>query len=256
MRHDEVATDMAAADTSQPGILVAIATYNEIENVPRLVEDLHRVLPASDVLIIDDNSPDGTGRWCDAQTAIDPRVRCLHRPEKDGLGRAVIAGLRYALDHGYEMVINMDADFSHAPHAVAHLVSKMQSADGLDVVVGSRYIRGGAIRGWPWGRHVMSRLVNLAARVALGIGVKDCSGSFRCYRVSCLRQLDFESFRSRGYAFFEEILWRLRKNGGRFAEVPITFEERRRGRSKIDLKEALGAIATLFRLFVERLTGR
>ncbi len=244
------------AEASHARVLVAIATYNEIENVPRLVADLRRTQPEADVLIVDDNSPDGTGRWCDVQTGIDPRVRCLHRPRKDGLGRAVIAGLQYALEHGYEMVVNMDADFSHSPHAVHQMIAKMQSADRLDVVIGSRYIRGGAIRGWPWGRHVMSRAVNLLARVALGIGVKDCSGSFRCYRVACLRQLDFAKFRSRGYAFFEEILWRLRKHGARFAEIPITFEERRLGRSKIDVNEALGAMATLFRLTLERLTRR
>lgn len=231
--------------------LVTLATYNEIENLPRLVDEILAVAPDVDVLVIDDNSPDGTGTWCDTKAAFEPRVSCLHRSGKLGLGTATIAGMRYAIEHGYRYVLNMDADFSHHPRHLRALLSGMDLPDGTaaaDVMIGSRYVPGGKIEGWPLMRHAMSRAVNAYARLLLGLPAKDCSGAFRCYRASLLAQIDFDAIRSRGYSFQEEILWHLKRLGAKFAETPITFADRRHGTSKIDSREALVALGVIFSL--------
>ncbi len=231
--------------------LITLATYNEIENLPRLVGDIEEQAPGVDILVIDDNSPDGTGRWCDEQSQSNEHLHCLHRPGKLGLGSATIAGMRYAIEHGYEHVLNMDADYSHHPRYLNEILARAEADDHPDVVIGSRYIRGGQIEGWPLTRHLMSRSVNIASRRLLGLPTKDCSGAFRCYRVDRLAELDFNEFRSHGYVFQEEILWRLRRNGCRFAEVPITFTDRQHGASKVDGSEIGLAIRTLLALAVD-----
>jgi dolichol-phosphate mannosyltransferase len=231
--------------------LVTLATYNEIENLPRLVDEIFAALPGADILVIDDNSPDGTGAWCDLRAAADPRVHCLHRAGKLGLGTAIIAGMEYAIEGGYRYVLNMDADFSHHPRHLPALVAGMQQAVGspaADVMIGSRYVTGGVIEGWSLGRHIMSRGVNAYARLMLGLQAKDCSGSFRCYRASLLALVDFDAVRSRGYSFQEEILWHLKRLGARFGETPITFADRERGASKISSHEAFSALGIIFKL--------
>jgi dolichol-phosphate mannosyltransferase len=232
--------------------LITVATYNEIENLPRLVDELLTAAPQADVLVIDDNSPDGTGRWCDERAQSEPRLKCLHRPGKLGLGTATIAGMQYAIEHGYKYVLNMDADFSHHPRYLPALLEGMEPAGGppVDVMIGSRYVVGGAIEGWPPLRHLMSRAVNAYARLLLGLKPRDCSGAFRCYRTALLQQLDFSSVRSRGYSFQEEILWHLARRGARMAETPITFADRERGASKINYREALAAFGIILRLAV------
>jgi len=224
--------------------LVTVATYNEIENLPRLIEEIFQNVPEVDVLVIDDNSPDGTGRWCDQKASEDPRVHCLHREGKQGLGTAMIAGLRYGVQHGYKHVLNMDADFSHHPRYLPDLLDGMDPEGGpsVDVMIGSRYTAGGGIEGWGLRRHLMSRAVNFYSRWLLGLGPKDCSGSFRCYRTALLARLDFDAFRSSGYSIFEEILWRLKRLGARFGETPIVFVDRTMGSSKINFKEAATAL--------------
>ncbi|MGD0898235.1 MAG: polyprenol monophosphomannose synthase [Thermoguttaceae bacterium] len=230
--------------------LVTVATYNEIENLPRLVGEIFRFAPEVDLLVIDDGSPDGTGQWCDRTSAEDPRVRCLHRSGKQGLGTAILAGMKYAIEHGYRYVLNMDADFSHAPRYLPDLLAGMDPAAGMDppggppvdVMIGSRYIPGGGIEGWPWRRHLMSRAVNGYARWLLGLRARDTSGGYRCYRTATLARLDFGAIRSRGYSFQEEILWRLQCIGARIGETPIVFVDREHGSSKIDLREAISAI--------------
>jgi dolichol-phosphate mannosyltransferase len=231
--------------------LVTLATYNEIENLPLLVDEIFAALPGVDILVIDDNSPDGTGRWCDERAAADPRVRCLHRAGKLGLGTATIAGMRYAIEHGYRYVLNMDADFSHSPRYLRALAGGMEHADGApaaDVMIGSRYVAGGKIEGWPLRRHLMSRSINACARWLLDLEPRDCSGAFRCYRTSLLAEIDFDEVLSRGYSFQEEILWRLKRLGARMAETPITFADRQRGSSKINMHEAFAALGILLRL--------
>ena len=230
--------------------LVTVATYNEIDNLPLLVEAIFAVAPEVDLLVIDDNSPDGTGRWCDEQAAQDPRVHCLHRAGKLGLGTATIAGMKYAIEHDYRYMLNMDADFSHHPRYVPNLIAGMDPPNGksVDVMIGSRYVPGGGTEGWPFKRRMMSKLVNFYARWSLGLKSRDCSGAFRCFRVDVLRKLDFDKIRSRGYSFQEEILWHLKRLGAKFGESPIVFADRERGQSKINSKEAYAALWIIFRL--------
>lgn len=239
---------------TQPATLVTVATYNEIENLPRLVAAILTAAPEVDVLVVDDNSPDGTGRWCDDEASREPRLHVVHRSGKLGLGTAIVAAMRYAIEHGYEFVLNMDADFSHDPRQLPALIAGMQPQDGpvVDVMIGSRYVRGGAVAGWPLHRQAMSKLVNAYARWLLGLEVKDCSGAFRCYRTSLLAQLDFDAIRSRGYSFQEEILWRLKRLGARMAETPITFVDRVHGKSKISTREAFSALRVILSLAAEK----
>jgi dolichol-phosphate mannosyltransferase len=229
--------------------LVAVATYNEIENLPDLVAEILRVLPEADVLVVDDNSPDGTGKWCAERAATEPRLRCLHRPGKLGLGSATLAAARYAIEHDYQVFVTLDADWSHDP---VHLPQLVAALDHADVAIGSRYCQGGAIEGWPWPRRAMSRGVNRLTRFMLRLPVRDASGAFRAYRVAKLREIRLDDVRANGYAFFEEMLWVLHHGGATFVEVPITFERRRAGKSKINLREALAKLATLIRLAVSR----
>jgi dolichol-phosphate mannosyltransferase len=239
--------------------LVTLATYNEIENLPRLVDEIFAVAPEVDMLVVDDHSPDGTGAWCDEKAAADARMHCLHRSGKLGLGTAIIAGMKYAIEHGYRYVLNMDADFSHHPRHLPAIMAGMERPDGTsaaDVMIGSRYIAGGAIEGWPLGRHVMSRGVNAYTRLLLGLRANDCSGAFRCYRTSLLAKVDFDAIRSRGYSFQEEILWHLKRLGAEFGETPITFVDRQRGQSKIDSREAWSALRIILALGARNWLGR
>ncbi len=233
--------------TTPPQTLVVIATYNELENLPSLVEAIQQHAPHVDLLVVDDNSPDGTGRWCDEHAAGDSRLTCLHRSGKLGLGSASYDAFRYAIAHGYEVVATLDADWSHPPDRLPALLAGL--AEG-DVVIGSRYCPGGAIEGWPVTRRVTSWLLNAVARRALRLPVQDCSGAFRAYRMTKMHEVDFDSVLTQGYAYLEELLWLLKRRGATFAEVPITFRDRQKGASKINWREAVAAlrvIATLGR---------
>jgi dolichol-phosphate mannosyltransferase len=230
-------------------LLVMLCTYNERENLAALIPEIWKFAPAAEILVIDDNSPDGTGRLADEWAARDQRVRVLHRPAKLGLGTAAVAGLRYAVEGGYAFVVNLDADFSHPPRYIPALVALMSEAD---VAIGSRYVTGGGVVGWGPRRHLMSRAINWYARVLLRLTTRDNSGSFRCFRVARLRELDFNRFVARGYAIQEEILYRLRCIGCQFAETPILFEERRHGSSKIRLSEGIAAGWIILRLAIGR----
>jgi dolichol-phosphate mannosyltransferase len=238
--------------------LVTVATYNEIENLPKLVDEIFAFVPEVDILVIDDNSPDGTGRWCDEKGAREPRLACLHREGKLGLGTATVAGMKWALEHGYKQVLNMDADFSHHPRYLPQIIAGMDPQDGppVDVMIGSRYVPGGGVEGWPLKRRLMSAGVNFYARTLLGLKCRDCSGAFRCYRTELLGKIDFEAVRSRGYSFQEEILWRLRRAGARFGETPIIFADREFGTSKINSKEAVAALWIIFALGIGNLFRR
>jgi dolichol-phosphate mannosyltransferase len=235
--------------------LVTLATYNELENLPRLVAEIFRYAPDVDLLIVDDNSPDGTGPWCDELAAKDSRVRCLHRTGKLGLGTATVAAMRYAIERGYQYMLNLDADLSHPPRFIPNLREGAERL-GVDVMIGSRYAPGGAIEGWPRYRLLMSKTMNFSARHLLGLTPRDCSGSFRCYRVASLARLDFDVIVSHGYAFLEEVLWRMKGLGCRFAETPITFVERQAGHSKINRAEARNAVSVLLRLGWRNLLGK
>ena len=219
-------------------LLVTLCTYNERENLVALLPEIWNFAPEADVVVVDDNSPDGTGPLLDEWKTREPRLHVLHRPAKLGLGTATMAGLKFAVEQNYDFVCNLDADFSHNPRYLPDLLAAMETAD---VAIGSRYVSGGGIVGWSLKRHFMSRGINWYARLVLGLRTRDNSGAFRCYRVEKLKQLDFNRFLSRGYAIQEELLFRCRKIGCRFAEIPIIFEERRYGESKIRLSEGLSA---------------
>ncbi|MCE9608100.1 MAG: polyprenol monophosphomannose synthase [Planctomycetia bacterium] len=237
--------------------LIITATYNEIENLPTLVEEIFRYAPEAHLLVIDDNSPDGTGRWVDELAARDPRVHALHRSGKLGLGTAVIAGMKYAIEQGYRYVLNMDADFSHHPRYLPELIRAMEppGAPQVDTAIGSRYIPGGGVENWPLKRRLMSHGVNLYARWLLWLKPRDTSGGYRCYRVSKLALIDFDRFYSTGYSFQEEMLWRLKQLGCRFVETPIMFVDRVRGQSKIHMGEAYRAVWIIARLSVKNWLG-
>ncbi|MCL4202611.1 MAG: polyprenol monophosphomannose synthase [Pirellulaceae bacterium] len=243
---------------TEPRTLVVIATYNEIDNLPRLTDEVLQHAPQSHVLVIDDGSPDGTGQWCDERAAQDDRFHVIHRASKLGLGTATVAGLRYAIEHGFDYALVMDADFSHPPRYIPSLLAGMARdarGDGADVMVGSRYVPGGRIEGWPWYRHWMSRGVNRYARWMLGLRTRDCSGAFRCYRTEQLRQIDLSQLRSRGYSYVEELLWMLKRSGARIGETPIVFVDRQLGRTKINGREAVAALWILFRLGIRNYLG-
>ena len=217
-----------------PDLLVTLCTYNERDNLPDLVEEILSVVPQAHILVVDDSSPDGTGDLANQLASTDPRVAVLHRPGKQGLGAATIDAFRYGIEQGYEWLLNLDADFSHSPVAIPTLLRACSEAD---VIIGSRYIAGGAISGWPVRRHVLSRGVNFLARTLLSLPTRDSSGAFRCYRLSLLEQVNFSHLVAKGYAFQEEILYRCQQAGGRLKEVPIHFVERRAGLSKVNFLE-------------------
>ena len=250
----------AATDNSSKAgrLLVMSATYNEIENVPKLVDEVLAAAPDADLLIIDDNSPDGTGTWCDKRAQGEPRLSCMHRSGKLGLGTAIVQGMQYAIEKGYSYAINIDADFSHDPKQIPDLLAAMNPPGGepRDVVIGSRYIPGGTSTGWPLKRRIMSRCVNLYSRWMLWLPANDVSGGFRCYRVSMLEKLDFSQMRSSGYSFQEEILWMLRCCRARFGEIPINFAERECGVSKINMREAFTAMRIILQLGLQSLVGK
>ncbi|MBW3539848.1 MAG: polyprenol monophosphomannose synthase [Planctomycetes bacterium] len=236
------------ATTMQGRVLITLCTYNERENLESLVAEILAHAPDADVLVIDDNSPDGTGELADRLAAGDSRVAVLHRPGKQGLGTATLAGFRRAIEGGYDFVLNLDADFSHPPRYLPALRAAMDEAD---VAIGSRYVPGGGVEGWGVGRHFMSRAINWYARLLLGLRTRDNSGSFRCYRVAKLAELDLDRVVSRGYAFQEEMLYRCRRAECRFVEVPIVFENRRAGETKINWRETAAALWVILRLGVE-----
>ena len=228
-------------------VLVALATFNERENLPSLVDAIFKVSPDVHVVVVDDDSPDGTGQWCDERSASEPRLTCHHRPGKLGLGSATLIAMREAIALGFHIVITMDADWSHDPKDIPCLVGQLED---VDVAIGSRYCPGGSITGWPRHRRIISRLVNMASRRLLRLKVYDSSGAFRAYRVGALEQISFDDIRATGYAYLEEILWQLQRSGARFTEVPITYEDRHRGQSKADWREAISKIATIGRLAI------
>ena len=233
-------------------LLVSVATYNERDNIARLIEEIHRHAPQADILVVDDNSPDGTGRVVDELAAKDQRVKGLHRPGKLGLGTAIVAAMRYAMGNEYDLLLNMDADFSHPPRYIPALLAGMSRND---VMIGSRYVAGGGTENWPVVRETISRGVNGLVRFFFRMGVRDASGAYRCYRVSKLRDVRFDRLVSRGYSFQQEMLYRCQLAGCRLGESPIIFENRRAGKSKVNSKEAARSIATIVYLGVRAILG-
>ena len=222
---------------------VVLPTYNERENLPSIVPAILAAAPQVDVLVVDDNSPDGTGALADALAAKDPRVRVLHRARKEGLGRAYLAGFAEALSRGYGRILEMDADFSHDPARLPELL-----ASGKDLALGSRYVEGGGTVNWGLGRRVLSKGGSLYARLILGIPVRDLTGGFKCFRRQVLESIDLPSVRSTGYAFQIELTYRALKRGFSVGEVPIVFADRRVGKSKMNRRIVAEALWMVWKI--------
>ncbi len=211
-------------------VAVIIPTFNEAENLEEIVGRVRAAVPAADILVADDNSPDGTGEIADKLAAGDEHVHVLHRPAKQGLGAAYLAGFGWALDRGYGAVVEMDADGSHDPAELPALLAALADAD---LVVGSRWVRGGTVRNWPRSRELLSRGGNAYARVMLGLSVHDATGGYRAYRAATLNDIGLHSVRSQGYCFQIDLTLRAVRAGKKVVEVPITFTERAHGNSKM-----------------------
>jgi dolichol-phosphate mannosyltransferase len=237
-----------------PRAYVCLPTYNERENLEPMVHALlERLGPDDRVLVIDDSSPDGTGELADRLADEHDRVEALHRPQKEGLGPAYLAGFHRALAAGAELIFEMDSDFSHDPDDVPRLIA---AADDADLVLGSRYVRGGRIENWNLARRFVSRAGSLYAQTLLWAPVKDLTGGFKCYRREVLERIDPDSVSSRGYAFQIETTYRALRAGFRVVELPITFTDRRAGSSKMSGLIVLEAIWRVPRLSLSTVLGR
>jgi dolichol-phosphate mannosyltransferase len=224
-------------------VAVIIPTYNERDNIESIVTRVRASVPAADLLIVDDNSPDGTGEIADKLAASDTRVHVMHRPGKSGLGTAYLAGFGWAMDNGYDVMVEMDADGSHDPSDLPKMLTALESAD---LVIGSRYIPGGTVVNWPKSREVLSRGANVYVRMMLGISVHDATGGYRAYRAETLRGIGLDSVDSQGYCFQIDLTVRTINSGRKVDEVPITFTERSNGASKMSraiIAEALWRVA-------------
>jgi dolichol-phosphate mannosyltransferase len=223
--------------------LVVIPTYNESENIERILHRIHECLPEAGILVVDDGSPDGTGDLVKAVAAELPDVHLLARSEKSGLGSAYRAGFAWGLEQGYDACIEMDADFSHDPAALPAVVAPL--SEGYGVSIGSRYVEGGTIPNWAWHRHLLSRGGNAYASAVLGLAVADATAGFRAYSAETLRGLDLDRIRAEGYGFQIEMTYRAKQHGARIVEVPISFVDREAGESKMSsfiVVEALGLV--------------
>lgn len=222
--------------------LVIIPTYNELENLPLIVGRVHKSTPDVHILVVDDGSPDGTGKLADqlAQDDSRQRIHVMHRTSKDGLGAAYLAAFAWGMERGYNVLVEMDADGSHAPEQLYRLLNAIDN--GADVAIGSRYVEGGTVRNWPWRRLVLSRSANTYARLLLGVDIHDITAGYRAYRREVLEKLNLADVDSKGYCFQVDLTWRSISNGFSVVEVPITFTERELGVSKMsgsNIREAM-----------------
>jgi len=232
--------------------LVVIPTYNERENLEPLLQQIFAQKLPIEVLIIDDNSPDGTGAIADGLAASEPRVHVMHRAGKMGLGSAYVAGFRYALDRDYDAVFEMDADFSHSPDSLGEFLRELESAD---VVLGSRYLHGVTVVNWPISRLILSYGANVYSRVITGVPVKDLTGGFKCFRRRVLEAIDWRRVKSDGYGFQIEINFKAYRKGFRLKEIPILFVDRRVGVSKMNRRIVWEAAWMVWRLRILDLFG-
>ena len=239
--------DAEFSRTTRARVLVLLCTYNEVHNLPIAIEQLQHFIPQADFLVVDDSSPDGTGEWVKQHAAFENKVFLISRPGKLGLGTALRDGIAWCLRKDYEFLLNLDADLSHRPEDAPAVLSACQPHH-VGVSVGTRYVAPGGFANLAWHRKLMSRFLNMYATRLLRLPITDCSGSFRCYRVSTLQGLDMSRLSCRGYGFLEEILVALHRSGAQLVEVPIVFEARVHGYSKLSLRDAWGAIQIIHRL--------
>ena len=225
--------------------ILVLPTFNEKENLPNLVREIFDLKLDLDILVIDDNSPDGTGQLVDALIPDFPRLKVIHREGKLGLGSAYKRGFKYAMEHDYANILTMDADFSHRPK---YLPAMIEAGQSHDLIIGSRYVPGGGAQNWTIARHIISRSANLYAKLLLGIKANDCTAGFRCYKRRVLEEIHPETILSSGYSFLVEMLYRCESKGFSIYEVPIIFIDRFAGKSKISKNEISKAIKTVLRL--------
>jgi dolichol-phosphate mannosyltransferase len=228
--------------------LVIVPTYNERDNLPAIAQALMALPKDIELLVVDDNSPDGTGKLAEELAAAQPRIHVLHRQTKDGLGRAYIAGFKWALERGYEFICEMDGDFSHNP---ADIPRFLEAAQNADLVLGSRYCNGIRVINWPLRRLVLSMGAGLYVRLITGMPISDPTGGFKCFRRAALQALDLEAVRSNGYSFQIELTHKLWRRGFRVAEVPIIFTDRFVGASKMSRKIVWEALFMVWRLWAQ-----
>jgi dolichol-phosphate mannosyltransferase len=229
--------------------VIIVPTYNEAENLEPLCAAIFAQTDRCDILVVDDGSPDGTGAIADRLAQSDPRITVLHRPGKGGLGKAYLAGFDLALSRGYRFLLEMDADFSHDP---AYLPQLLKAAENADLVLGSRYVRGGGTQNWGLARRLISLGGSLYARTILGVGIRDLTGGFKCFRRETLLALDLATVQAEGYAFQIELTYRALSLGLRVVEIPIVFADRRVGKSKMSRAILLEAIPMVWRLRAQR----
>ncbi|HET9436052.1 MAG TPA: polyprenol monophosphomannose synthase [Candidatus Limnocylindrales bacterium] len=253
--HEAPDVPTPAAPAVGTGAWVVLPTYEEAENLPGISAAILDALPGATLLVVDDNSPDGTGALADTLGAADPRIRTRHRPAKQGLGRAYLDGFRVALDGGAATVVQMDADWSHDPAVLPALVGPIDR-DGADLVIGSRYTRGGRVEDWGLGRRLISRGGSLFARIVLGLRPTDLTGGFKAWRATTLASIPFDGIHAGGYVFQIEMTHRASRAGARVAEVPITFRDRRVGRSKMSRRIIVEALVVVVRLRADELLAR
>ncbi len=234
--------------------LIVTPTYNEKDNLPRFIEGVRGAAPDADIMVVDDNSPDGTGKIADAIAERDSHVRVMHRAGKQGLGTAYIQAFTKGLGEGYERFLEMDADLSHDVRYLPDFFRAMD--DGADVVIGSRNIRGGGVEGWGLGRHFISKGGSIYSRTILGLAVKDLTSGYKAFTRRALEAIELESVRSNGYSFQIEMTFRAILRGMKVKEVPIIFVDRRAGQSKMSRKIFLEAIGVVWKLRADALTGR
>jgi dolichol-phosphate mannosyltransferase len=229
------------------GVWVVLPTYDEAQNLPGISAAILAALPRSTLLVVDDGSPDGTGAIADSLATQDPRIRVRHRRAKDGLGRAYLDGFRVALDGGAAAIVQMDADWSHDPSVLPSLVAPI-AAGTADLVIGSRYVRGGRVDDWGIGRRLISRLGSLFARVVLSLRSHDLTGGFKAWRATTLAAIAFDGVHAGGYVFQIEMTHRASRSGARILEVPITFRDRQVGRSKMSRRIIIEALLVVVQL--------
>jgi dolichol-phosphate mannosyltransferase len=228
-----------------PQSLIVIPTYNEIENLPRLLERIEALNLGLHVLVVDDGSPDGTGKWVREQLPLRPHLRLIERQGKMGLGTAYVAGFKYALANGYDHVFEMDADFSHDPASLPEFLREIETHD---LVLGSRYLHGVTVVNWPMSRLLLSYFANMYARWVTGLPIRDATGGFKCFRTSALRLVDLDKIKGNGYSFQIELNYKLWKKGLRIKEIPIIFVDRTMGQSKMSGQIIHEALFLLIRL--------
>lgn len=229
-------------------ILIVIPTYNEKENIAKLVPLILKQDKNIDILVVDDNSPDRTGELIEKLAKKNQKIHALHRKGKLGIGSAYIAGFKYGLKNKYDLIISMDADLSHQPKYLPAMISASKK---YDLVLGSRWTKGGGVTGWPWHRYVMSWGANFFSRVLLKLKPKDITTGYRCYKREVLEKIGLDKITSTGYAFFEELIYRVQKAGYTIGEVPIIFVDRKIGQSKIDKKEIYSSAKAIWHLFLK-----